>query len=261
LSKNSLSEMDSEKSDASNVADLNNTYYDWKNKTYRDRSTGLRVEINDVSRALSIFGRSFSLGNYDTYFQFVTSIGNDQFSVTAVPGYKATGADLKNFSTASAWSISDIKNAGGRDGRILENGFVYAGIINEGTDAFAKTLSTNGLTAAMVNGGKTIVRYSGPAGVIISAGQVYNGYRKDGNQFGYNAQKATAGAVGETIGAWAGFKFGAWAGFETGFEVGLCFEGIGAIPGAVIGGIIGGFGCAFGGAYGGGKLGESLISK
>jgi hypothetical protein len=149
----------------------------------------------------------------------------------------------------------------GQEGGILDKGLDYAGRTNDGVDAFAKTLVTNGLTAVMVNGGKIIGRYSEPAGVVISAGQVFNGVRKDGYQFGYNAQKATAGAVGGTVAAWAGFQAGAWAGFESGFAIGLCFEGVGAIPGAVIGGIVGGFGGAFGGAYGGSKLGESLISN
>jgi len=149
----------------------------------------------------------------------------------------------------------------GQGDGVLDKGLDYAGKTNDAVDAFAKTLGTNGLTAVMVSGGKTIGRYSGPAGIVISTGQVFNGVRKDGFTYGYNAQKATAGAVGGMAGAWAGFQAGAWAGFEAGFTIGLAFEGVGAIPGAVIGGIVGGFGGAWGGAYGGSKLGESLISN
>jgi hypothetical protein len=156
--------------------------------------------------------------------------------------------------------VSDGVPSGQEDG-ILDKGLDYAGRTNDGVDAFAKTLGINGLTAVMVSGGKTLGRYSGLAGVAINAGQVFNGIRKDGYTYGYNAQKATAGAVGGFMGAWAGFKVGACAGFEGGFALGLYFEGIGAIPGAVIGGIICGFGGALGGAYGGNKLGESLISN
>jgi hypothetical protein len=152
-------------------------------------------------------------------------------------------------------------NATSGEGGALDNGLDYAGRTNDAVDAFAKTLGTNGLTAVMVNSGKTIGRYSVPAGVVISAGQVYNGYKKDGNQFGYNAQKATAGTIGGMVGAWAGFRAGAWVGFESGFEIGLYFEGVGAIPGAIIGGIGGGLGGAYFGAYGGSKLGKSLISN
>ena len=158
-----------------------------------------------------------------------------------------------HYSDGSSYYYSD--DSSGQGDRFLDKGLDYAGKTNDAVSAFAKTLGTNGLTAVMVSGGKTIGRYSGPAGIVINAGQVFNGVRKDGYTYGYNAQKATAGAVGSIAGAWAGFQVGAWAGFQVGFTIGLAFEGVGAIPGAVIGGIVGGFG----GAYGGNKFGESLI--
>ena len=127
--------------------------------------------------------------------------------------------------------------------------------------AAGEILAANGMSGNLVNNGKTIGRYSLPAGMIIGVAQIGYGYSRDGNHFGYNTQKATAGFVGGTLGAWAGFKVGAWAGFEAGFSIGLCFEGVGAIPGAIIGGVVGGFVGAFGGAWGGDKLGESLITN
>jgi RHS repeat-associated protein len=130
---------------------------------------------------------------------------------------------------------------------------------NDFVDAFAKTLGTYGLTSRMVNSGNAIGRVAIPFGFAIGAAQIGRGYFKDGNQIGYNTKKATASFVGGMAGAWVGFEAGAWAGFESGFTIGLCFDGVGAIPGAVIGGVVGGIGGAFGGAYGGSKLGEILI--
>ncbi len=93
------------------------------------------------------------------------------------------------------------------------------------------------------------------------AAQIGRGYYKDGNKFGYDAQKVTTGFAGGLIGAWAGFQAGVWVGFEGGFALGAAFGGIGAIPGAVTGGVIGGFGGAFGGAYYGGQFGTRLIKN
>ena len=86
-----------------------------------------------------------------------------------------------------------------------------------------------GLTSRMLNTGKAISRYSGPVGVGISLAQVTYGSYQDNWQFGYNAQKATARAIGGTIGGWAGFRARPWAGFNVGWSVGACVEGWGAI--------------------------------
>jgi RHS repeat-associated protein len=223
-----------------NGTGVNGIYYDWYSGTYRSTDYG-NSEVG--------WGYSYNTisSHGDTWQRVDAYVGSGD-----VLAYKGT-----------IWKYvpgSETMPAGQGDG-FLDKGLDYAGKTNDAVDAFAKTLGTNGLTAVMVSGGKTIVRYSGPAGIVISTGQVFNGVRKDGYTYGYNAQKATAGAVGGMAGAWAGFQAGAWAGFEAGFTIGLAFEGVGAIPGAVIGGIVGGFGGAWGGAYGGSKLGESLISN
>jgi RHS repeat-associated protein len=205
--------------------------------------------LNTVQSVYKFYSVQFASG-YTSYAESIGDIGNATVSSNGGLSFSNPTAGTTSL---SLWS----KGGSGGIGSVLE----YAGKTNDFVDALAKSMGTNGLTSAMVNDGKAIGRYAGPAGVVISAGQVYIGYRKDGNHFGYNAQKATAGAVGGIAGAWVGFRVGAWAGFEAGFSIGLAFEGVGAIPGGVIGGIIGGFGGAWGGAYGGSKLGESLIHK
>jgi len=155
----------------------------------------------------------------------------------------AGGGSRRSGNTQSGW--------GG--GFVIDKGIELAGKTNDLIDAGGKV--------SMVSAGKAIGRITGPAGFAIGAAQIGRGYYKDGNRFGYHAQKATAGFAGGLAGAYAGFEVGATVGFEGGFLVGAAVGGIGAIPGAVIGGILGGFGGAFGGAYYGGQFGESLITN
>lgn len=219
----------------------------WSNAQSNAATVGISVSEN--GNVLNLTG-----GYAEVYFEALknglnASVGYFSSNGTYVVLINGTGAS-DNFK---------MGNPSGQEGGFLDKGLDYASKINDAVDAFTKTLETNGMTALMVSGGKAIARYSLPAGIIINAGQVFNGVRKDGYTYGYNAQKATAGAVGGIAGAWAGFQAGAWAGFEAGFTIGLFFEGVGAIPGSVIGAIVGGFGCAWVGAWGGGKLGESFI--
>ena len=67
---------------------------------------------------------------------------------------------------------------------------------------------------------------------------IYQGYRHDGFQFGYNIIRATA----DVVGGWAGSAVG----LKIGGIVGTC---IGGPFGAVVGDIVGGIGGAFGGSY------------
>jgi hypothetical protein len=46
------------------------------------------------------------------------------------------------------------------------------------------------------------------AGIVIGGMQVYNGYQQEGGQFGYHAQKATAGFGGGLAGSFAGAELG-----------------------------------------------------
>ena len=91
--------------------------------------------------------------------------------------------------------------------------------------------------------GKGISKVAGTAGYFFDGYNIYNGYTLDGNQFGYNATRATGGVVGGVLGAKAGAAIGAW------------FGGIGVVPGAIIGGVIGGVA----GSVGGSMLGEYAV--
>jgi len=134
------------------------------------------------------------------------------------------------------------------------NGKYYSCTSGRGPNQW--TGSRSGAFAAANN-----YRLAGRVTVIGSAGLgVYStreGYLLDGNQFGYNAQRAAASSAGSILGGWAGFKVGAAAG---GF-IGAGFGGIGAIPGAVIGGVVGGVGLGIGGGIYGGHVGEQAIDR
>jgi RHS repeat-associated protein len=89
------------------------------------------------------------------------------------------------------------------------------------------------------------------ASIVIGGLQVYDGYQQDGNQFGYHAQTATAGASMGIFGGWAGAEGGA----ATGGAIGVWFGGAGAVPGALIGGFLGGIlGSKAGSAVGSGAV-------
>ena len=85
-----------------------------------------------------------------------------------------------------------------------------------------------------------------PIGMTISGYNIYNGYKKDGYQWGDNSNKA---AISE-IGSWAGAESGAFAGAAFGSA---CCPGVGTVLGGVIGGVAGGIG--------GGKAGDYIWEK
>ena len=72
---------------------------------------------------------------------------------------------------------------------------------------------------------------------VLGGIETYQGYQKDGGQFGYNAQSAAA----QTIGSIGGGLAGAEVGMYVGGAIGVLFGGFGAIPGAAIGGFVGGW--------------------
>ncbi len=110
--------------------------------------------------------------------------------------------------------------------------------------AYAQNLSTAGKW-----GGRGVVAVT----VVEGGVQMYNGYQKDGGQFGYNAQVATGSTVGSLFGGWAGAEAGAWS---FGIAGGL----IGGPPGAFIGAVIGGFAGGWGGGYLGGNVGGGAVN-
>ena len=85
--------------------------------------------------------------------------------------------------------------------------------------------------------------------IVLGAIKVRNGYKMDGNHFGYNAQSATA----RTIGAIGGAALGA----EIGAAVGVWFFGVGAVPAAIVGALIGSW--FFGEA--GSSAGQSVVDS
>lgn len=93
----------------------------------------------------------------------------------------------------------------------------------------------------MVHVGKVITKATGSVGKVLDGISIYDGYKQDRNQIGYN----TVRAVADVAGGWAG----AVAGLKIGTSIGSLFGGVGAIPGAVIGSTV--FGII--GAYGGGN--------
>ena len=193
----------------------------------------------------------FGMAGFDISYQ-----RTDNCTVwTFYKSYSQVEQDFKDWEVTPA----SVNQEAGVDA--VNNGLEFIGKTNDIIDATWKTMVVSGISGKIVNSGKAIGKYSGPAAWIIGATQVGYGIHQDGNKFGYNAQKATAGVVGGTIGAWVGFQAGAMAGFEAGFSTGLLFEGVGAIPGAIIGGVVGGFSGAVGGAYGGSAIGQSLITK
>ena len=100
------------------------------------------------------------------------------------------------------------------------------------------------------------IKIGGPAiGIVTGGYDIYQGIQQDGGEFGYNAQRQTAGVVGGLAGGW----IGAEAGASAGAFIGSFFGGVGAVPGAIIGGFIGGAFGAFGGGYAGGEAAKAII--
>ena len=89
-----------------------------------------------------------------------------------------------------------------------------------------------------------------PIGMTISGYNIYNGYKKDGYQWGDNSKKATISEVG----SWAGAEGGAFVGASFGSA---CCPGVGTVIGGVIGGVAGGIGGGKAGDY----IGEKIYDK
>jgi LysM repeat protein len=83
-----------------------------------------------------------------------------------------------------------------------------------------------------------------PLTLAIEGVEIYDGYRADGNTFGYNTGKQVVGAAGGMTGAYVGAKSFA---IGLGMIGGIIFGPIGATVGAIIGGFVGGI---LGGIYG-----------
>jgi hypothetical protein len=115
---------------------------------------------------------------------------------------------------------------------------------NQYTGARSKAISA-------ANAYKWAGRATTIATVAIGGVEVYNGYKMDGNSFGYNANSAAAQTIGGVAGGWVGAEAGA----TIGAGIGAWFGGIGTVPGAGIGGVFGG---VFGGNLGSEAAQESV---
>ena len=101
-----------------------------------------------------------------------------------------------------------------------------------------------------VKTGGALSKVATPIGIGISAYNVYDAYKNDGNSIGNNTKKAVVSEAG----SWAGGIGGAASGAAIGSAI--C-PGVGTVTGAIIGGIAGGYG----GGKGGEKIGEKLFDK
>lgn len=98
---------------------------------------------------------------------------------------------------------------------------------------------------------------SAKASHVFDAINIGHGVVEDGGSFGYNAQKATVGAVAGAKGKKIGAKAGAIAGAKLGAKIGLIAGPKGVAVGAAIGGIVGGISGAIGGRSGVKKAAEA----
>ena len=227
----------------------------WQQKPDFDFSDGPRY-IGTIAETSNSSG-----GQGDPPYKGPTAVGVvNQLDEVVVTGtnYNSSGSDLD-----FAERINNAFDATGNGlsyraemTRVGSNGKIYFETPKGGIFYGNKTVSS---TFSLMKGGGQLARFTGPAGYAISAGQIGYGVYQDRGQFGYQAQVATAGAVGGAIGSWAGAKVGATTGATLGGAIGVWFFGVGAAPGAAVGGVIGGIVGAVGGGYYGGQLGQSFI--
>ena len=95
--------------------------------------------------------------------------------------------------------------------------------------------------------GGALSKVATPIGIGISAKNVYDAYKSDGNSIGNNTKKAVVSEAGSWAGGIGGAAYGA--------AIGSAF--CPGITGAIIGGIAGGYG----GGKGGEKIGEKLFDE
>ena len=81
--------------------------------------------------------------------------------------------------------------------------------------------------------GKTLSKWLNPVNYLISGFNVFNGYQKDGKQFGENFIKAIYYEIRSHVGSKAGAKAGAIVGS-------YFMPGVGSAIGGVVGGMVGG---------------------
>ena len=90
-----------------------------------------------------------------------------------------------------------------------------------------------GVGSTILKIGKTLSKWLNPVNYLISGFNVFNGYQKDGKQFGENFIKAIYYEIRSHVGSKAGAKAGAIVGS-------YFMPGVGSAIGGVVGGMVGG---------------------
>ncbi len=161
---------------------------------------------------------------------------------STIEGLKKTDAGLKGI--GKALSLTNKFRIGDNHKLYLRTtkGGIFHGNKHVSVTAFNKI----GNKDLSVLGAKTQTA-SAKAGPVFDAINIGHGVVEDGGSFGYNAQKATVGAVAGAKGKKVGGKAGAIAGAKLGAKIGLIAGPKGVAVGAAIGGIVGGISGAIGG--------------
>ena len=221
--------------------------------------------LNEITLTSSGGGRSFGSGlaaipwSSIPYDHQLPSIIRDypQHQVQGQSPWVSRMLDVSNNAEAARNAAALTFSGYAKMPKGLKRGYAYklskvtnlkAGKIHQGLKSFAAS-------------GTKITRRLGPLGHLVNAGNVGYGIYQDGGQFGYNAQLATAGAVGGIGGAWVGAKLGAATGAYLGGAVGVWFGGVGVVPGAAVGSFVGGVVGGVTGGYYGSEIGESFIQQ
>ena len=168
-----------------------------------------------------------------------------------VPVKYVLGAAAVMNTVIDVFGISLIKNGG--NSTYGSNGYIYYHSTNEHGFYGNKYVKTIKLTSI----GKSISKFTGPAGAVIDGGQLldsayldYQNYANNGYTDGYNTVHTSA----KLAGGWYGAGVGAAQGAKLGLIL-SAWTGVGAVPCSIICGFIGG---AFG-AFGGGEIGGEII--
>ncbi|WP_295794666.1 RHS repeat-associated core domain-containing protein [Mucilaginibacter sp.] len=116
------------------------------------------------------------------------------------------------------------------------------------------------VTASLSKVGKRLA-YFQYLGIAMSAADVVNTYKAEGNRVDRQTMIAYDNKAGSFIGSWSGAEIGAGQGAITGAAIGVLFFGVGEAPGAVIGGVIGGIAGGFAGGYLLRHLGDTIFGQ
>jgi len=188
-------------------------YYFWTNTVYKGQIFLWNTDYGNGMRSLGGF-------NNQNVFDLASGLFNNVGGLGA--GLQEMGGSFRLTNGAyngSRWSPHHYKTSwiGGSVARITTyNSVIWGG---------------------RLSGGATGI------GLVMGSLQVKQGYKADGNTFGYNALTASGSTIVGIAGGWSGAVTFAGLGFS-----------VAGPPGAIIGGLIGGFGMGWAGSYVGGRI-------